>query len=390
MLDERELRTAIKLLSIENSEVASCGKTKDILLEPTIRRIRHYLERLEDLTTDELLQIHTLTGLIEFLCSQPLKRLFPKLSAQCLVLETELESKALTETGKLTDAFLSLFEEDLSFRDESQKIFRELIEELRKTYSEDIESDLRRYQRACKKYSRFREFFQAEHTLGTKDSLMDSGNKKKVDMILFNRYFKDIYRSLGKLRRHVVCCPYCGRIADKNHYQDSPYCGDLHRHLKRPYVEHLFDGTKEVFIMHDNFIENTVLPNLVEELFENELSLSPLVASFEKSPDVDRYDFFIILTNGTKFLVDIKDYRSAKRLIDYYNSKPHKVGDLRAPKPYFSEARGNGYVVVSDIRVTVSPCNYLDDLKKGLGAKGIKVATISEFIEILKTEGGSN
>lgn len=387
MLDERELRTTIKLLSIENSEVASCGKTEDVFLEPTIKKVRYYLEQLEDLTIDELLQINTLTGLIDFLCSQPLKRLFPTLSSQHLVLKTELESKALTETGKPTDAFLSLFEEDLSFKDESQKIFRELIGELRKTYSEDIESDLRRYQRACKKYSHFREFFQSEHTLGTKDDLMDSAGKKKVDMILFNRYFKEVYRSLGRLRRHVVCCPYCGRIADKNHYQDSPYCGDLHRHLKRPYVEHLFDGTKEVFIMHDNFIENTVLPNLIEELFENELSLSPLVASFEKSPDVDRYDFFITLTNGVKFLVDIKDYRSAKRLIGYYNEKPEKVGDFRAPKAYFSEARGNGYVVISDIRVAISSRNYLDDLEKGLGAKGIKVATISEFIEILKQKG---
>lgn len=390
MVEERELRSAIKLLSSENSEVVSCGKTEDVLLEPAIRSIRYYLERLEDLTTDELLQIHTLTGLIDFLCSQPLKRLFPKLTEENLVLETELESAALTKTGKPTDAFLSLFEEDLSVRDESQKIFRELIADLRKDYSEDIESDLKRYERACEKYSRFREFFKADHTLGTHESLLAAGNDKGVDATLFNRYFKRIYRSLGNLRRHVRCCPYCGRIADKNHYQDYPYCGDLHRELQRPYVEHIFDGIKEVFIMHDHYIEDTILPNLVEELFENELSLCPTVKSFEKSPDVDRYDFFITLKNGTKYLVDNKDYRTAKKLIEYYKTRPSKVGDLRAPKAYFSEARGNGYVVVSDIRVAISPKTYLKDLKTELGARGIKVVTIKEFIEIIKTEGGED
>ena len=387
MVEERELRSAIKLLSSENSEVVSCGKTEDVLLEPAIRSIRYYLERLEDLTIDELLQIHTLTGLIDFLCSQPLKRLFPKLTEENLVLETELESAALTKTGKPTDAFLSLFEEDLSVRDESQKIFRELIVELRKTYPEDIESNLRRYKRACEKYSRFREFFKADHTLGTKESLLAAGNANGVEVALINRYFTKIYRSLGRLRRHVLCCPYCGRIADKNHYQDSPYCGDLHRELQRPYIEHIFDGMQEVFIMHDHYIEDTILPNLVEELFENELSLCPTVKFFEKSPDVDRYDFFITLTNDTKFMVDNKDYRSAKQLINYYKDRRDKVGDLRAPKAYFSEARGNGYVVVSDIRVNISPQNYLNDLKTELGAKGIKVATIKEFIEIIKTEG---
>ena len=390
MIEERELRTAIKLLSSENNEVVSCGKTEDVLLEPAIRSIRYYLERLEDLTTDELLQIHTLTGLIDFLCSQPLKRLFPKLTEENLVLETDSNSAALTGTGKPTDAFLSLFEEDLSVRDESQKIFRELITALRKDYPEDIESDLPRYQRACEKYSRFREFFNAEHTFGTHEGLLSAVNAKGVDVALFNRYFKRVYRSLGNLRRHVRCCPYCGRIADKHHYQDYPYCGDLHRELQRPYIEHIFNGTKEVFIMHDDYIEDTVLPNLVEELFENELSLNDsIVKSFEKSPDVDRYDFFITLHNGTQYLVDNKDYRSAKKLIEYYKNKSHKVKDMRRPKAYFSEARGNGDVVISDIRVAISPNNYLNDLTVGLEDLGLKVATIKEFIDIIKKEGGA-
>lgn len=387
MLEERELRTAIKLLSFENNEVATCGKSEDIMIEPAIRQIRYFLERLEDLTLDELIQIHTLTGLVEFLCSQPLSRLFPTLSKQYLVLETDLNSPALTQTGQLTDAFLSLFEENLSFRDENQEVFVELIEELRSKYSKNIREDFERYEKNCLKYSRFRDFFNARHTIGTWEGLLEQSKALKVDIPLFNKYFKRIYRSLGKLRRQVTCCPYCGKIADRNHYQDSRFCGDLHRHLQRPYIEHVFDGTKEVFIMHETFIEDTVLPNLSEELFENELKMNPMWKSHEKSPDVDRYDFFITLQNDAKYIVDIKDYRTAKKLINYYTERENKAKEMRRPKSYFSEAYGNAYVVVSDIRVAVSPNNYLQQLKDELGALGIKVATISEFMEIIAKEG---